>query len=172
MTMRPLVFAIVALLLLAAPGQAQSRHQLTLEASVFRGAAGFALPLSPTVHLGTEIGFGFPQIDRTLLPSGSRWHGPPDFEEYLHAAVLIRHRLNERISYDVGTRASIVDLWACTASDCLPATFVGAYLQPMWGGSRWSIGPRLVAGWTAESEDGGDPTFTLSLAPLNVRLTL
>ena len=173
LTMRVLApFLLGAALVLPPLGQAQERHQLTVDASVFRGTFGYAHALAPAVHVGGEFGFGFPQIGSTVVPSEVRWHGEASFEEYLHTSVFLRHRVQDRLAYDAGLRASIVDLWACTASDCLPATLIGAYVQPMFGGRRWSLGPRIVAGWTAESEDGGDPTVTISVAPLNVRLTL
>ena len=171
--MRLLVrFLLGAVLVLPSLGQAQERHQFTVDAGVLRGTIRYAHAVAPAVHVGSELGFGFPQIDYTVVPSEVRWHGGASFEEYLHTSVFLRHRVQDWLAYDAGLRASIVDLWACTASDCLPATFVGAYVQPMFGGRRWSLGPRLVAGWTAESEDGGDSTFTISVAPLNVRLTL
>lgn len=166
------VSLLLAILLSPSLARAQERHQFTLEASIFRGTAGYVRAVAPHLHMGGEIGFGFPQIDYTVTPSEVRWSGAPSFEEFLHASLFLRHRLHDRLSYDAGVRASLVDLWPCTASDCWPATFLGTYLQPMIGGRRWSLGPRIVAGWTAESEDGGDPTFTISVALLNVRLTL
>jgi hypothetical protein len=84
----------------------------------------------------------------------------------------MRQRVHTRISYDIGVRASIADLWGCTVSDCWPAPFVGGYVQPMFGGRRFSIGPRIVAGWINEAEHRGGSSFTTALAPLNVRLTL
>jgi len=165
------LFGLLAAAVLLAPSlvHAQERHQFTLEASVFRGTLGYARAVSPAVHVGGEVGFGFPQIDYTLSPAGG---GDPSFEEYLHVALFVRQRLHTRVSYDVGVRAAMADLWSCTVSDCLPAPFLGGYVQPMFGGRRFSIGPRIVAGWTAEAEDRGNSTFTIAVAPLNVRLTL
>lgn len=157
-------------LLLASPLSAQGRQELTLEASVFKGTVGYARAVAPGVRVGGELGFGFPQMDQTLTPSAGR-SGDPDLREYLHGAVFVRQRLTRAVTYDAGVRASVVDLWPCTASDCWPTGFLGGFLQPMIGGRRLSVGPRLVAGWAWESENGRRPTFTAAIAPVNVRFT-
>ncbi len=160
-----------ALLLLPSPVSSQSRHELTLDASAFRGTIGYAGAVAPAVLLGGELGFGFPQTDWTLSPAaGDR--GEPELREYLHGALFVRQRLDRLIAYDAGVRAAVVDLWPCRASDCWPGGFLGAYVQPMLGGRRVAVGPRLLAGWVWESANGRGPTFTAAIAPLNVRLTL
>jgi hypothetical protein len=157
----------------AAPAQAQG-NEVTIEASVLRGAIGYARRASPTTLLGVEVGFGFPQIDQTLTPTEEDPEGEPEFEEYLHLALLARFRPTARFEVDAGVRGSVADLWACTASDCWPALFGGAYIQPMFGGSRFKVGARVMAGWIAESMEGGpdESTFVIGLAPLLVRLTI
>ncbi len=162
---------LAGLLLLPSPGSSQRRNELTVDASVFRGTIGYARAVAPAVAIGGELGFGFPQIDWTLSPSaGDR--GEPELREYLHGAVFVRHRLDRLIAYDVGVRAAVVDLWPCRASDCWPTGFLGGYLQPMIGGRRLAVGPRFVAGWALDSENGRGPAFTAAIAPVNVRLTL
>lgn len=173
MNRRAVLFGFLAVAVVAPSlAHAQKRQQFTLEASVFRGTVGYARAFAPAVHVGGEVGFGFPQIDYTLSPSRDPLTGDPSFEEYLHVALFVRQRLHARIWYDIGVRASMVDLWSCTVSDCWPAPFLGGYVQPMFGGRRLSIGPRIVAGWTAEAEHRGGSTFTIAVAPLNVRLML
>ncbi len=154
-----------------APAAAQERHQVTLEASVFRGTLGYAARAGRALHLGGELGFGFPQTDLTLMPSAAGGE-EPRLREYLHGALFLRHRVARALAYDAGVRAAVVDLWPCRASDCWPTSFLGGYLQPMLGGRRISVGPRLVAGWVGESRTGGGSTFTAGIAPVNVRLTL
>jgi hypothetical protein len=158
---------------LAAPAHAQS-NEVTIEASVIRGAIGYARRLSPTTQVGVEAGFGIPQLDRTLTPTDDDPEGEPGFEEYLHAAVFARVKPSDRFEVDAGLRGSVADLWACTASDCWPALFGGAYVQPMIGGSRLKVGARLTAGWIADSMEGGpdSSTFVVGLNPLILRLTL
>jgi hypothetical protein len=158
---------------LAAPAHAQ-QNEVTIEASVIRGAVGYARRVSPTTLVGVEAGFGFPQIDRTLTPTNDDPEGEPDFEEYLHAAVFVRVKPTHRFEVDAGLRGSVADLWACTASDCWPAVFGGAYVQPMIGGSRIKVGARLTAGWIADSEERGpdSSTFVVGLNPFILRLTL
>lgn len=171
---RTVLFGVLTAAAFLAPSlaHAQERQQFTLEASVIRGALGYARAVATDVHVGGEVGFGFPQIDYTLSPAKDPLTGDPSFEEYLHVALFLRQRLHTRISYDIGARASMVDLWSCEVSDCWPTPFVGAYVQPMFGGRRLSIGPRILAGWTNEAEARSGSTFTIAVAPLNVRLTL
>ncbi len=123
---------------------------------------------------GAEAGFGFPQIDLTLTPKNRDAQGDPDFEEYLHAALFTRLRPSPYVEVDLGLRGSVADLWPCTASDCWPALFGGAYVQPMFGGTRFKVGARIATGWIRESMEGelDSSTFVVGLAPLLVRLTV
>jgi hypothetical protein len=167
---------ILAMLLLAvaAPPATAQRHEATLEGSVFRGAIGYARQVAPRSLLGAEVGFGFPQIDRTLTPATNPETGGPKFEEFLHVAAFLRHQPTTSFEVDTGLRASMADLWTCTVSDCWPAPFAGAYVQPMVGGWRIKVGARLTAGWIGESAEGGprSGTFTAGLTPFIIRATL
>jgi hypothetical protein len=153
------------------------RNEVTLEASVVRGALGYARHASPKVLFGFEVGFGFPQFDRTLSPKQDPDTGSPDFEEYLHIAPFVRFKANHNFEIDAGLRASIADLWPCDASDCLPAIFAGAYVQPMVGWRRIKVGARLTAGeiWEGEPDSrtgqGDKSTRVVGLAPFLVRAT-
>ena len=165
-------FALAMLMASATPLWGQGR-ELTVEASVLRGAVGYAWQTTPRLLWGIEAGFGFPQIDQTLTPGDPDDDGDPDFEEYLHAALFTRLRPSPRFEIDAGVRGSYGDLWSCSASDCWPAPFGGAYVQPMVGGARFKVGVRLTAGWIGETEDSSDAsTFLVGLAPLIVRLTV
>lgn len=159
------------LLFQATPAVAQ-RSQVAIEASFFRGAVGYARQVGEGLYAGAEIGFGFPQIDRTVVPDeGSA--GDPDFKEFLHLALFMRAAHSEGLELDAGLRASVASLWSCGASDCWPARFLGAYLQPMFGWRRLKFGPRLTIGWIDEARpgttDGG--TTVVGLSPFAVRLT-
>jgi hypothetical protein len=163
-------------MLLATPLAAQQRNEVTLEGSFVRGALGYARASSARLLIGVEIGFGFPQIDRTLVPEQDSL-GSPDFEEYLHVAPFIRYKASERFEIDAGIRGSIAELWPCDASDCWPALFGGVYIQPMIGFRRFKIGSRLTAGVIGEGEpdtrarQGDKSSAVVSIAPFLLRAT-
>lgn len=165
-------WALCALGLLAAAPAAAQRHEVTLEASVIRGAVGYARQVAPRVLVGGEAGFGFPQIDRTLSPEVDD-SGNPDFEEYLHLAGFVRLVLSGSVELDAGLRGSVASLWDCTASDCWPALFGGGYLQPMVGWRRIKVGVRLSAGWIAETREGtpAGSTSLIGFTPFLLRAT-
>ena len=170
--MRQLVCAAALLLLCTAPALAQ-RHEATLEGSFVRGAVGYAREVRPDVRAGIEIGFGFPQLDQTLRPEQDDQWGS-NFEEYLHVALLLRVARSEHLEVDVGLRGAVADLYACGASDCWPALFGGAYVQPMVGWRRLKFGPRLTAGWIRDTEPGepDGSTAIVGLSPFTARFTI
>lgn len=164
---------LVPLLVLSAAPTAAQRHSATIEGSFVRGAAGYARQVGERVHIGVELGFGFPQLDRTLAPAQDST-GEPDFAEYLHLALFVRLPASEHLELDAGVRGSIAELWPCGASDCWPAPFVGGYVQPMVGWRQFKIGSRLTAGWIDDREPGtpdGGGSGVLSLSPLLARVT-
>jgi hypothetical protein len=67
---RKTLIALVALAALAHGAEAQ-RRQISLEATPVHGALAYGW-VSPQRVVGLELGFGFPQIDRTLVPAGVR----------------------------------------------------------------------------------------------------
>ena len=148
-----LVFTILLALVWAGSAQAQQRNQTTVEASIMRGALGYARQVDARLYAGVEIGFGFPQLDRTLVPEQNE-SGEPDFREYLHLGVVLRAVPSAHFEIDVGVRGSFADFWPCGASDCWPSPFIGGYVQPMVGWRRLKFGPRLTAGWVSEVEPG------------------
>ncbi len=176
MTTRSIICGWLLGLLLAVPLAAQQRNEVTLEGSLVRGALGYARASSARLLLGVEIGFGFPQIDRTLVPAQDTL-GSPVFEEYLHVAPFIRYRASRHFEIDAGVRGSIAHLWPCDASDCWPALFGGVYVQPMIGFRNFKIGTRLTAGVIGEGEpdtrirQGDNSTGVASIAPFLLRGT-
>ena len=175
-TIKNLSASLLFMIAAATPLAAQ-RNEVTLEASVVRGALGYARHQSSNVLLGIEIGFGFPQLDQTLSPDQGQNDEGPDFEEYLHIAPFVRFKSGEHFEIDAGLRASIADLYPCGASDCLPVIFGGAYVQPMIGWRRIKLGARLTGGVIAEGppdtrlSQGDESTGILSLSPFLVRAT-
>lgn len=170
---RPLVLAVAVIGLTAPADASAQRSQATLEASVIRGALGYAWRFADQAHIGVEVGFGFPQIDRTFVPAQDDTGGP-DFEEYLHVALFARVAASEHAEVDVGARGSIVDLWECGASDCWPVGFLGLYAQPMIGWRHVKFGVRLTGGWAGETAPGRPDGWTgvVALNPFIARITL
>lgn len=156
-----------------AVGVAQSR-ELTVEARLLGGAVGYARSVAERTLLGVELGAGLPKLDLTVHPGSDSAPGNVEFEEYLHLAVFFRLRPSPRTDVDAGVRAGVADLYECTASDCWPASSVGAYVQPMWGGGRFKVGARVVAALVGESPEGEpeSSTFALGISPLLVRLSI
>jgi hypothetical protein len=174
--MRSTICGLLLGLVIATPLAAQRRNEVTLEGSFVRGALGYARASSAHLFIGLEIGFGFPQFDRTLVPEQDTL-GSPDFEEYLHVAPFIRYKPSRNVEIDAGVRAAIADLWPCDASDCWPALFGGVYVQPMIGFRQFKIGSRLTAGVLTEGEpdtrvsQGDKSTGVVSISPFLVRAT-
>ena len=173
----PTIPFLLLLLAVTATPLAAQRNEVTIEGSIVRGAVGYARASSARLYLGIEAGFGFPQLDRTLVPEQDSV-GSPDFEEYLHVAPFIRYKASDNFEIDAGVRASIADLWPCDASDCWPALFGGIYVQPMVGFRKLKIGSRLTAGVIMEGEpdtrarQGDKSSNVVSIAPFLVRATL
>lgn len=168
-----LCLAGTATVVATGPAAAQG-HEITLEASILGGAAGYARSVTEQALIGLQLGAGLPQVDLTLHPGSETGTGSVDLEEYLYLAAFVRLELNGRTDLDLGIRGGVADLYECTNNDCWPASFVGAYLQPMWGGARWKVGARLVAVLVGESPEGGpeSSTFALGVSPVLVRLSV
>jgi hypothetical protein len=164
--------ALASLLFFSAPVSAQE-NEIALEASFIRGALSYARTVRPGLRAGIELGFGFPQLDITMVPEQDSLGGP-DFEEYLHVAAFLRIAPSDRVEIDVGARASIVDLYMCGASDCWPPPFLGVYAQPMVGWRRFKVGVRFTTGIVFETEPGAPDgsTGVLGMNPFILRYTL
>ena len=168
---------IILLFILLLPGALRAQNEVTLDAGIFNGSIGYARHTSDRVLLGLELGFGFPQIDRTLEPPTDDATGEPQFEEYLHVALFARWKVSPGFELDTGLRGSIGDLWPCGASDCWPSLFGGGYVQPLVGWKRFKVGARLVAGVSGDDRflgrDGVDErTFVVALSPFMARYTI
>ncbi len=157
---------MVLLALLAAPVSAQ---ELTIDATPVAGSIGWTAGSG----WGIEIGAGPEQIRETLSP-GSAATGDPDFNEYAHVALFRRVKPSARFEVDAGVRAGFAELFTCTASDCWPSRFLGAYVQPMVGWRRVKFGVRLTSGWIHEREEGQPAGWTgvVAMTPLLVRYTI
>jgi hypothetical protein len=168
--------AATALSLLApttAAAQQPARSEVTIDAIVFGGAVGYARQATPTVMLGAEFGIGVPQVVFTLQPPTGP-DGEPELVELLHVALFARFRPTNRLSLDVGARGGMADLYSCTVSDCWPASMMGVYAQPMFGGGRFKVGSRVSGVVVGESRHGGrdSSTFAIGVTPVVFRLAI
>lgn len=145
-----------ALLPAAAPAQ---RNQLGLEANPFHGTLSYARQTAPGWHVGVQVGFGFPQVDRTLAPEEG------DFFDLLHLGPFVRVEPSDHLAMDLGLRVGAGDLRECEASDCWPGLYTGASAAVMVGWRRFKVGPRLTAGWI--DEPAHPRTGFASLSPVN-----
>lgn len=171
--MRPSVYVgmlIAVSLAVASPALAQG-NQWTVDASLYRGTAGYAHQLTTRALVGIEVGIGIPETNHTLTPAHDQ-PGFPDFSEFLHLGVFVRSPVSQRFDLDTGVRVSVANLWVCPASDCWPTLFSGAYVQPMFGWKRVKFGGHLIAGWIDGSrESSAGSTFLIAINPLIVRVT-
>lgn len=160
--MRRMCGGVVALMLLAQPITAQ-RNQLSLEANPFRGTLGYARQSAAEWHAGVSIGFGFPQVDRTLAPADG------DFLDLFHLSPFVRFSPSVNAAYEAGLRLGFGDLHPCRGSDCLPGLYYGVSGAALFGWRSFKVGPRLTAGVMRE---GGEPaTGFLGLSPVNLLVT-
>lgn len=157
---RILLLVLVLLTAAAADVRAQSR-ELSLEANPFHGTLGYGWVRSPTLTAGVQVGFGFPQFDRTLAPDGG------SFMDIGHVGVFVRARPTNSIALDGRIQLGIAELEGC--SGCFPGLFTGASAGVFWGGRNVKVGPRITAGMINEH---GDPAeFVLNLTPVALLFT-
>jgi hypothetical protein len=153
--MAPLLLLLV--LLLPATVHAQ-RRQVSLEANPVHGTLGYGWARSPSTFIGVEVGFGFPQLDRTLAPEGD-----DSFMDMLHLGVFVRTNPTQRLTFDARAQAGLAELRGC--SGCFPGVFLGTSGAVFWGGRRVKVGPRIKVGMINEQQ--GNPVI-VSLTPIAV----
>ena len=179
---------LLAALVVVAPAGAQQRRQpdtvLSLEVDWMGGAVNYARARGSGAYWGGEVGVGGGFVNRMLLagrhfshedgPSYETRDGYEDKEliEIVHLGLFRRGARSERVTWDVGARASVF-LHSDTSDDD-PAfpLFVGGYANLMVG-NRWvKVGPRILVGMF--SEGGGVPARELGvyLVPLAGRVSV
>jgi hypothetical protein len=157
--------ALLALLVLAAmPGRAEGqRRQISLEATPFHGALAYGW-VSPQRVVGVELGIGFPQVDRTLVPSEH------DMLDITHVGVFARTPPGRPVTFDGRLAVGVGELDGCIG--CFFGGVVSASGGAFWGGRHVKIGPRVTTGWI--SEHGGPDSasgFFLHLRPVALLFT-
>jgi hypothetical protein len=108
---------------------------------------------APATYVGLGIGIGPNTLSHTARPTDERYYH--DFEQLLHLDLFARKKPSRRVDIDVGARAGIGEVRACSASDCLPGGYLGAFAAVFVGSVRWKLGTRLIGArvWEARYRD-------------------
>jgi hypothetical protein len=140
---------------------------LSLDTDVLGGALSYARAEGPGRYRGVEAGIGDAFLHGGLV-SGRHFEDTELFE-LLHAAVFRRWVPSDRLSADVGARASVfVHVHASGDGPGLPL-FAGVYANAMVGGRRLKVGPRVLVGMFSEGSSARG--FGVYLVPLSVRFS-
>ncbi len=152
--MRRIAFLLMGLLLAPAQMPAQGT-ELTLDFRPFSGVLSVAWKTGDAWYAGAGLGAGVDELNRTLAPNPND-EGFHSFEQWLHASAFARYKPTRRIDVDVGLRIGFGAVRSCSASDCWPDSYKGAYIGAFWGGKRWKVGPRLLVANVNETDTEAD----------------
>jgi len=154
---------------------------LSLDVDVLGGAVSYARARGPGRYWGLQVGIGGGFVNRMLLagrhfaddegPSYEARDGFVDKEliELLHAGVFRRWTPSERVSADVGARASVFVHGDSSDDHQGIPVFVGLYANIMAGTRRFKVGPRILVGVFSEGSLARE--FGVYLVPVSGRLT-
>jgi len=152
---------LLALLALSSADLDAQRRQLSLELNPVHGTLGYGWTVAPTRFVGVEVGFGFPQLDRTLVPASE------SLLDVLHLGVFVRSDPTKSVAFDSRVQVGLAELRGC--SGCLPGVFTAVSGAAFLGGRYLKAGPRLTAGLIKENDDPA--SFVLNLTPVEILLT-
>ena len=152
---------LLALLALASADLGAQRRQVSLELNPVHGTLGYGWTVAPTRFVGVELGFGFPQLDRTLAPAGG------SLMDVLHVGAFVRSNPAKSLVLDGHVQAGFAELRGC--SGCLPGMFTAVSGAAFLGGRHLKAGSRVTAG--AIKENGDPASFVLNLTPVAVLLS-
>lgn len=156
-----IVATLAALACTAAPSELAAQRQVSLEANPVHGTVGYGWTTDGGRLIGVQLGFGFPELDRTLIP------GDESLLDVLHIGLFVRAQPSPSVTLEGSIRSGVAELRGC--SGCLPGLLTSVSGGAFWGGRHVKVGPRLTAGVIAE---GGEPTtFVLNLTPLAALFT-
>ena len=159
-TMRISTLLLVLLAISAGAVRAQGR-QLSLELNPVHATLGYGWATAPDRYFGLEVGFGFPELDRTLEPADE------SLVDFLHVGAFVRAQPTGSVALDGRVQVGLAELRGC--SGCLPGAFTAVSGGAFFGGRYAKVGPRLTAGVIKEQ---GDPAeFVLNLTPVAALLT-
>jgi hypothetical protein len=179
----PLLLVLAAILAVT-PASAQQRQPdtvLSVEVDWLGGSVNYARAGGAGTYWGGEVGVGGGFVSRMLLAGRHFSHeNGPSYEprdgyedkgliEILHLAAFRRGVVSERVSWDVGARASAFVLYDTSDDDPTFPMFVGGYGNLMVG-NRWvKVGPRLLVGMFSDSR--GARELGVYLVPLAGRVS-
>jgi hypothetical protein len=138
------------------------RPQVSLEANPFHATAGIGWTTAKSNVVGIDVGFGFAQLDHTLVPSDE------DLEDILHLGVFMRSPASKPFLVDGRIQIGLAELRGC--SGCLPGFLAATSGGVFWGGRRAKVGARLLAGGIKDSMNS-PAEFVLQLTPIALLLT-
>lgn len=149
------------LILLSTPGPLAAQHY-SLEANPIHATAGYGWHRGEQTVLGVQLAFGFPQLDRKLVPDDEE-----DLADFAHVGVFARYRPADAVTLDGALRFGLAELYGC--SGCLPGVLGAISGAVFVGGRNVKVGARLTSGVIA---DGGGTNFVVNLTPFALLFTL
>lgn len=168
----------------AAPAVAQRRQPdtvLSVEADWMGGAVNYARARGPDRYWGAEAGVGGGFWNRMLLAGRHFAHesGPSyqprdgylgkELIPLLHVSAFLRRVPSERVSWDVGARASAFVHYDSSDDDPGIPVFLGTFAN-LRVGNRWvKAGPTLLVGLFSEGSLARE--FGVLLVPLSGRVS-
>jgi len=147
---------LLALLAVTGAELGAQRRQLSLEVTPVHGTLSYGWSMGPDRFVGFEAGFGFPQIDRTLVPAGE------SFMDILHVGAFVRSDPTKSVVADGRLQVGFAELRGC--SGCLPGLFTAVSGGAFLGGKHVKAGPRLTMG--VIREHGDETSLVLNLTPI------
>jgi hypothetical protein len=161
--MNRITWMVLALLCVGAGEAGAQTRQLSLEANPIHGTLGYGRVRSPTLVAGVQIGFGFPQLDRTLVPDRD-----DDFLDIAHIGLFVRTQPSRRVALDGRVQLGIAEYTGC--SGCFPGVFAGISGGAFFGGRNIKIGPRITTGVHNDLNDPAE--WIVNLTPVALLFTV
>lgn len=158
--MRSLAVLAVLASVSAADASAQ-RRELSLEANPFHGTLGYGWYRSPDRVMGIQVGFGFPQLDRTIVPDDE------SLLDIMHVGLFMRAKPTRSVALDGRVTIGLAELRGC--SGCFPGAMAAVSGGAFWGGRNVKVGMRVTTG--VVNDDRHPPEFVLNVTPVALLFT-
>src|SRR6185503_2482872 len=140
--------SLLLLTLVSLPCSAQART-FAVDARPVGAMISLGWRAQERTYIGVGLGAGTDEFGHTLRPRDDQdYH---DLEQLLNLDLFVRYKPRSRFDLDVGLRGGIGEVRNCSASDCLPGVFAGAYVGAFVGSARWKLGTRLVVARVVEA---------------------
>ena len=132
------------------------RRQISLEINPVHATLGLGWATARDNVVGVELGFGFPQLDRTLVPDDE------DLIDFAHVGAFVRSNRSRMVTFDGRAQIGLAELRGC--SGCLPGLLGAVSGGVFVGGKVAKVGARLTSGIIKERNEPS--TFVLNLTPI------